>query len=128
MTATGYFFIWRYYCLIYRVGTLEEIITISSLFPAGVIEKLCECITTLNDAYGLNRDYVHIGGYALLAQTHEDFSAIQDIITYPYEWIIQLHDYLCILYLLGDDFSVVLFLPAAIAPYNIKKHLQGENQ
>lgn len=112
--------------MLYRIGTLEEIAKVSLLFPVEVTEKLTECITILDDAYGDNRDYLHIGGYALLAQTREDFSAIQDIITYPYEWIIPLHDYLCILYLLGDDFSVVLFLPAAIAPDNIKKHLQGE--
>lgn len=112
--------------MLYRIGTLEEVAKISSLFSAEVIEKLTECIAILDDAYGDNRDYLHIGGYALLAQTHEDFSMIQDITTHPHEWIIQLPDYLCILYLLGDDFSIVLFLPVAIAPNNIKKHLQGE--
>ena len=112
--------------MLYRIGTLEEIANISSQFHAEVTEKLTECITILDDAYGTDRDYLHIGGYALLAQTREDFSTIQDITQNPYEWIIQLYDYLCILYLLGDDFSVVLFIPAAIAPNNIKKHLQGE--
>ncbi|MBQ8837516.1 MAG: hypothetical protein IJ002_08460 [Clostridia bacterium] len=112
--------------MLYRIGTLEGIAKVSFLFPIEITEKLTECITILDDAYGTDRDYLHIGGYALLAQTREDFSAIQDITKNPYEWIIQLHDYLCILYLLGDDFSVVLFLPTAVAPDNIKKHLQGE--
>ena len=115
--------------MLYRIGAIQEVITVADRFPAGVTAKLCECITVLNDAYNAPRDYFRIGGYALLAECEDDLQAIKAIIDFeitPCEWIIKLCDFLCALYLLGDDFSIVTFMPVAIAPTTLLKKLQGE--
>lgn len=115
--------------MIYRIGTIADLANTSLIIPLEVSQKLTECIAILDDAYGANRDYFRTGGYALLIDDIADVSALQAIIDFesiPCEWIIRLRNYLCALYLLGDDFSIVVCMPIAIAPIAIKKQLQGE--
>ena len=106
--------------MLYRVGTVKEIRSLRNLFSLEVLGQLFVCTAILDDAYGEERDYLQSGGYSLIAETAEDISGIREIIdldTHPCEWADRLEgDYLSALYLLNDDFSVVVFMPVAIAP------------
>ena len=109
--------------MLYRIGTVNEIATLPSHIPLSVLEKLHFCVSTLDTAYGSPRDYLHIGGYCLVIETVSDFfslSALIDIENQPHEWAERLDgNFLSLLYLLGDDFSIVLFMPAEIAPKSL---------
>ena len=114
--------------MLYRIGTVKEIRPLYGRFHEDVIEQLHYCTRTLDAAYGADRDYLQSGGYSLIAETADDLAGVQKIIdfnTHPCEWADHLGgDYLSALCLLNDDFSVVVFMPIAIAPDTLRKELE----
>ena len=114
--------------MLYRIGTVKEMRPLYDKFHEDVIAQLYHCTKVLDDIYGAERDYLQSGGYSLIAETTDDISGIRKIIdfdTHPCEWADQLDgDYLSALYLLNDDFSVVVFMPIAIAPPTLLSELE----
>ena len=114
--------------MLYRIGTVKEIRPLYGKFHEDVIEQLHYCTRTLDSAYGVGRDYCRYGGYSLIAETIEDVSAIRKIIDldkHPCEWADRLDgDFLSALYLMNDDFSIVVFMPIAIAPPTLLSELE----
>jgi len=114
--------------MLYRIGTVKEIDTIRMKFPEAVIEQLHYCTKTLDDDYGADRDYLQSGGYSLLAECKEDLIGIKPIIDFdnhPCEWADRLDgDFLSALYLMNDDYSIVVFVPVSIAPPTLLSDLE----
>ena len=114
--------------MLYRIGTVKEIDFIRSKFPVALIEQLHYCTKTLDDDYGADRNYLQSGGYSLLAEKEEDLAGIRAIIdfdTHPCEWADPLDGgFLSALYLLNDDYSIVVFMPIAIAPHTLLSELE----
>ena len=113
--------------MLYRIGTAKEIDCICDKFPSAVTEKLEHCTAVLDEAYGTNRNYLQSGGYSLLAENADDMVGIRKIIRedHPCEWADRLDgDFLSALYLLNDDFSVVVFMPISIAPPTLLEELE----
>ena len=114
--------------MLYRIGTVKEIKPLYDKFHEDVIAQLYHCTKVLDDIYGADRNYLQSGGYSLIAETLEDVSAIGEIIdfdTHPCEWADPLEGgFLSALYLLNDDFSVVVFMPIAIAPPTLLSELE----
>lgn len=114
--------------MLYRIGTGKELLPLQGKVPDAVMKQLRYCIDVLDEAYGADREYLHSGGYCLLAETKDDLPGIceiMDLDSYPHEWVKPLDgDYLSALYLLGDDFSIVVFLPRTIAPTALRKELE----
>ena len=114
--------------MLYRIGTVKEMRPLYDKFHEDVIAQLYHCTKVLDDIYGAERDYLQSGGYSLIAETTDDLSDIREIIdfdTHPCEWADRLDgDYLSALYLLNDDFSVVVFMPIAIAPPTLLSELE----
>ena len=114
--------------MLYRIGTVKEIQPLYGKFHEDVVKQLHYCTRTLDAAYGADRDYLQSGGYSLIAETTDDLSGIWEIIdfdTHPCEWADRLDgDFLSALYLLNDDFSVVVFMPIAIAPPTLLNELE----
>ena len=114
--------------MLYRIGTVKEMEFLRAEFPAEVMKKLYHCTAVLDEAYGADRNYLQSGGYSLIAETLEDVSAIGETIgfdTHPCEWADPLDGgFLSALYLLNDDFSVVVFMPVAIAPPTLQSELE----
>lgn len=113
--------------MLYRFGTKDELCKLS--MPMYLKEKLSEYIDTLDDAYGENRDYYTRGGYVMLAETSEDILKAKTTVDYHsllFEWVDRIgNDYVATLYMLGDDYSIVLCTPINIAPQNIINELRG---
>lgn len=116
--------------MLYKVGTKKELSMLEKLFPEYVSEKLSEYIDILNDAYGENRDYTKRGGYVLVVENSKDVLAIGTIFDYRsllFEWVDRMgDDYVAVLYMLNDDYSIVLCMPVAIAPDIILNELRGD--
>ena len=113
--------------MLYRIGTMKEIEFIRSRFPGAVMKKLSHCTAVLDEAYGADRNYLQSGGYSLLAENMEDLAGIWKVINedHPCEWADRLDgEFLSALYLMNDDFSIVVFMPVAIAPSAILSELE----
>lgn len=115
--------------MLYRIGTGREIAALQGTFSPAVIAHLQYCIDILDDAYGVDRDYLQYGGYSLLAETSDDIPGIREILDldkHPCEWVKRLDgEYLSALYLLNDDYAVVVFLPVALAPLTLLNELEA---
>ena len=118
--------------MLYKVGTVREIASLVRIFPEPVIRKLHYCTSVLDLEYGAERNYLEHGGYSLLAETKEDVCKIRELIdldNHACEWADIVEGkcgFLSALYLLNDDFSIVVFMPLALAPENIKNELEEQ--
>ena len=114
--------------MLYRIGTVKEIDAIKDKFPVEVVKKLYHCTSVLDEAYGADRDYLQSGGYSLLAENEQDLDGIKSIIdfdTHPCEWADPVgKGHLSALYLLNDNFSIVVFMPVSVAPTTILSDLE----
>ena len=118
--------------MLHRIGTVQEVLKLRSKLPQAVYTELLATICVLNDNYGIDRDYLQFGGYALVAETSEDISAIKEFLnfeTHPCEWAELIGpngEYFSSLHLTNDDFSVSLFMPTAIVPKTLLKDLEEQ--
>ena len=111
----------------YRVGNFKEIMDMPGVLPEAVKQRLYESIYMLDLAYSRERDYLCTGGYCLVAQTEADVAEINSIINleeHPCEWADRIGDYLSALYLMNDDYSIVVFMPINIAPKTLLEELE----
>lgn len=106
--------------MLHRIGTEKEITkeAIKGL-PEKVVRELVRSTVILDYEYGAERDYLRSGGYSLIAENAEDVEAMGEVIDFmehPCEWAFLICGYVTALYLLNDDFSVVVFIPKAFVP------------
>ena len=117
--------------MIYKIGTLAQAKQLRNTTFDEVFDKAADYIYALNLAYGENRDYNTTGGYVLYAEKQSDTAdvkAVIDISTSLFEWIDVIDDnYIAILYLLGDDFSVIAIIPQTCMTEAMKIYIAKEN-
>ena len=117
--------------MLHVVGTLCETDKLETKLPDSVFTELVRGIAILDCEYGENRNYREYGGYSLIAETAEDIQAVKNYVDYeahPAEWVTSIgkgSGYLSALYILNDDFSIMLYLPAAVAPSVILDEVEG---
>ena len=118
--------------MLYKIGTVQEVSTLASRLPQQVLGELLRGIVVLDAEYGVGRDYLQIGGYSVVVETTEDTATLKDILDYdtqPSEWVTRIGrdtGFLSALYILNDDFSVIVYLPIAIAPDAILENLEED--
>ena len=101
--------------MIIKFGTLDEVKLLPKNLSSDVIDEISRCINILNDAYGAERNYYTVGGYVIYAETNDDLKELGDIFSNKTnEWELLTESHILRLYLLGDDFSVVLCTPKNI--------------
>ena len=115
--------------MLYTIGTANEL----SLLPAHLPEELCTEILTglvvLDAEYGESRNYYESGGYSAIAENIEDIPGLKCIIDYekhPCEWATKIGriGYISALFILNNSFSIMAYLPHAIAPTAISNELE----
>ena len=117
--------------MLYMVGTLSETDVLETRLPEAVFDELLRGIAVLDSEYGIDRDYRLYGGYSLVAEIAEDVQKAGEYIDFtahPCEWVRRIGedgDYLCALYVLNNDFSIMLYLPAAVAPAMILEEVEN---
>ena len=116
--------------MLYRIGTEREVEAMKDKLPAQVYEDLLTGIVVLESEYGTDRDYTMVGGYSVVLEDKEDLAVFKRIINYeehPCEWAVRESrgcGYLNALYIINDDFSIMVYMPIAIAPEAILKDLE----
>lgn len=116
--------------MLYRIGTQKEIPALRSKLPEYAGKELSRCTAVLDIEYGAERNYLQSGGYTLILEEEKDLAELRKTINYdthPCEWATRIGEageYISALYLLNDDFSVVVLLPSAIAPDAILNDLE----
>ena len=115
--------------MLYRIGTTKEIPTLPSQLPERVRTEIFQGLVVLDCEYGQDRDYLSSGGYSLIAEISEDIPKLKEIIdygTHPCEWATRIGNtgYISALFILNNDFSIMVYMPRAIAPAAILNELE----
>ena len=117
--------------MIYKIGTIKQAKHLRNTTFDEVFDKVADYVYALDLAYGENRDYNTTGGYVLYAETQSDMAdinAVVDISVALFEWIDIIDDnYIAILYLLGDDYSLVTIIPQSCMTETMKDYINKEN-
>ena len=115
--------------MLYRIGTQAELALVADVFHPSILQELKGYIDVLDREYGSERDYLDCGGYAMLAQTMEDMLMVKDVVDYdvhPCEWATRLWKgtgYVSALYLMNNEFSILVFMPEVFAPTDVLEEM-----
>ena len=115
--------------MIYKYGTIREVYATASRFPDEVFTELLRGAAVLDSEYGEDRDYYESGGYSIVAETADDLPALLETInlySLPCEWATSLGSsgFISALYIFSNDYSIMVFMPQAIAPQAILNELE----
>jgi hypothetical protein len=125
------FLLRRYEQLLYRIGTTAEIPSLPSHFPEKLITEVFQGLVVLDCEYGENRNYLESGGYSVILETDDDIQQLTktlNIATRPPEWATWIDNtgYISALYILNDDFSIMVYMKSEIVTPIIRKELYEE--
>lgn len=114
------------YCCL---GTTKECVALYGYLPQRVIDEVLRGLAVLDAEYGTERNYFESGGYSLVADTKEDLywtRKVFDDRIHSCEWATRLGSsgYCSALYLLTNEFSVMLYIPIALANNDILENME----
>ena len=110
-----------------KIGTMRELTEQAINLPEPAMTDMVTSLVVLDCEYGEERNYYEEGGYNVIAETLEDvlqFKEIVDFDTRPCEWAIKRGNYVSALYLLNDDFGIIVFIPITVAPKAILDEME----
>ncbi len=116
--------------MLYKIGTLAELKAMKRNFPECVAMELTRDLAILDCEYGEDRDIREEGGYTVVIETAEDLTELERIIDFtrhPCEWATRLGKdtgWAAILFLLTDDYSIMVFMPVDVMPDVLLKDLE----
>ena len=107
------------------IKTTAEAWQLAGEVPEEVLTELIRGAAVLEAEYGDDG----AGGYAIVMQSAADMEEAKDLVDYSTmicEWATRMGDsgYLSALYILDNEFSVVLYMPISLAPDNILLELE----
>lgn len=118
--------------MLWRIGTVDEALALDGIVPDDVHNDIVRDLTILDDEYGKERNYLVDGGYTLIADTKEDVLMALKVVGEgrPCEWVIRLgtSGWINILFLLGDDFGIVLYALESALPDTLLNQMEGDKQ
>ena len=114
-----------YYCL----GTVRECAALEGKVPQRVLGEVLRGLAVLDSEFGEDRDYFERGGFSLLASTEVDLCKARELFDDRWhycEWSTRLGDsgYISALYLLSNEFSVMLYTKESLANEDILENLE----
>lgn len=109
----------------------EQLEKLKAKYSSGILQEVEEIITLLNDNYGANREVdKDLGGYITLLESKEDIAEIKANsikgLLPEYTNIIKSDDgsdYYSSLFLLSDDYSIVIFSTKELHEILLEKEL-----
>ena len=118
--------------MLWRIGTVEDALALDGIVPDDVHNDIVRGLAILDDEYGSQRNYLSDGGYTLIADTKEDVLMALKVVgeDRPCEWVIRLgkSGYTSSLFLLGDDFGIVLYAPESALPAALLNQMEENKQ
>ena len=114
--------------MLVKFGTVKEVYDAAFSYPHEVITELFIGCELLDAEYGKERDYTEVGGYSIVIDNVDDLSQLRDIVNYDHhlcEWATRLgkSGYVSALYIMNNDFSIIVFMPESIAPSSITNEI-----
>ena len=115
--------------MLYKLGTVKELLTLECPLPDRVRTEIYMGLMILDIEYGERRNYLESGGYSIIVENKSDIPALKKILdfdSHPCEWATQIHvtGYLSALFVINDDFSIMVYMPISIAPNAILQDLE----
>ena len=115
--------------MLYTIGTAHELSLLPYHLPEELVTEVLTGLVVLDAEYGESRNYYESGGYSVIAETIEDIPGLKAIIDYekhPCEWATKIGrtGYISALFILNNSFSIMAYLPQAIAPTAISNELE----
>ena len=115
--------------MLFKYGTTREVYKSASRFPDAVFTELLTGAVVLDSEYGEERDYYESGGYSVVIETADDLPALREIVNIdsrPCEWATRISSsgFISALYIFSNDYSIMVFMPQAIAPQAILNELE----
>ena len=112
------------------LGTVKECADLQGKIPQRIYDEVLRGIAVLDAEYGPTRDYFSSGGYSLITDTRKDLFRARQFFDYTKshcEWSTRLGDsgYCSALYLQSNEFSVMLYIPIALANDDILRNLEN---
>ena len=118
--------------MLWRIGNVSEALNLKDVVPDDVHNDIVRDLVILDDEYGKERNYLVDGGYTLIADTKEDVLMALKVVgeDRPCEWVIRLgtSGWTNTLFLLGDDFGVVLYALESVLPAALLNQMEGDKQ
>lgn len=117
--------------MLHRVGTAAEALALDGTVPDDVHNDIVYGAEILDSEYGAERNYLVDGGYALIAYNSNDVEmALRIIGDRLCEWVVKLgvSGWTSTLYLLGDDYVIVLYAPEAALPAALLNQMEEDKQ
>ena len=114
------------YCCL---GTTKECVALCDRLPQRVYEEVLRGIAVLDAEHGPERNHLEVGGFSLIADTEEDLRRARDLFDDRWhycEWATKLGDsgYVSALYLLNNEFSIMLYTKESLANEDIWENLE----
>lgn len=115
--------------MLYQLGTANEVALLPSHLPEELLTEVLTGLVVLDAEYSPDRDYKESGGYSLIAETRDDLPHLNEIINtniHDPEWATHIGStgFVSALYIMNDDFSIMVYLPYEIAAVPIKLELE----
>ena len=115
--------------MLYQLGTTKEVALLPCHLPDELLTEVLTGLVVLDAEYGADRDYKESGGYSLIAENRDDLSKLNEIINtniHAPEWATHIGStgFVSALYIMNDDFSIMVYLPLEIAAAPIKLELE----
>lgn len=118
--------------MLWRIGTAADALALDGIVPDDVHNDIVRGLAILDDEYGAERNYLVDGGYTLIADTREDVLMALKVVgeDRPCEWVIRLgtSGWTNTLFLLGDDFGVVLYAMESALPATLLNQMEEDKQ
>ena len=118
--------------MLWRIGKAEDALALDGVVPDDVHDDIVYGAEILDSEYGKERNYLVDGGYALIAETSEDVAMALKIVgeSRLCEWVIRLgaSGWTNTLYLLGDDYAIVLYAPVSALPTTLLNQIEEDKQ
>lgn len=118
-----------------KFGHMSEVREATLDIPKDAYNSLVECVQVLDNEYGANRNVDEDdGGYVVLLKVEGDIAELRTFFpvdTCLPEWVnLSRSGYTTTLYMMNNDYSVVLIMPESLARTipNIKDELDREEE
>lgn len=111
------------------LGTTKECDILNGYLPQQVIGEVIRGFYVLECEYGAKRNYFEVGGYSLIADSEKDLNKAREIFDdhlHCCEWATKIGDtgFCSALYLLSNEFSIMLYIPITLANKDILENLE----
>ena len=115
--------------MLYRIGHKKDVYSCGCKFHKRARQEIYTGLMILDETYGYDRNWAETGGYSILAENPEDIEAIKayvDFEKHPPEWVtsISYTKIISALFIMNDDFSIMVYMPQEIAPQSLLSELE----